>query len=151
MPSRLEELYRTIKDRYGLTAPEIIKKAFSKDPKEYELQELAEQFVIELIKYEYDIESELWNIFALAKVMPVYMYQESTGENIENHVDYLIYSGFKEVAVSGMRKLPYNLLYTFKEATACFYSVKDNVVVLCDRPALLVNTVYKKFAVLETP
>jgi len=117
----------------------LIKKSFSQDPRDVEIQELGEEYVKSLAECRYYTSFELYSLQALANLGRLYVYNTMRGESLINHIQFLTYMGFRQVSLMEMKGVRDNVFYVMPPATACYYSEEDAIIVLCDNDALVVS------------
>jgi len=143
-----DALLHDVEHQFSISREELIKKAFSEDPRDVEIQELGEEYVKALAECRYYTSFELYSIQALAGMGKLVVYNTGRGENIYNHIQFLSYLGFTQKPLLEMKYRRDNVFYVMPKARKCFYSAESNIIVLCDDDAMITNNSEKIFTPL---
>jgi len=131
-----DALLNDIIEQFKVDRVTCIRKSFSDNPRDYPLNELCEDYVKSYAAAKYSTDFELYSVMALQPFLRLY---NTPYENVYSHMNYLKYLGYREGDVSDVRGLVDNVFYTELGASGCYYSPKDHIIILCDKPAMIVN------------
>jgi len=134
-----DALLHDVEHQFNVDRETLIKKSFSEDPKDAEIQELGEEYVKSLAECRFYTSFELYSTTALASMGKLVVYNVTRGENIFNHIQFLTALGFEQKPLIEMKFRRDNLFYVMPKARKCYYSAESNIIVLCDDDAMVVN------------